>query len=103
MRAPAKVSSGTSPPRAALQRTDLANLVCKTDKTVGAIAGTAYSKVVVPSGWAKGSPLKICSLVQTTGSTGLVPYPSGGWLKQAGARCRSKPTPRPSRPGLARG
>ena len=62
--------------------TDLANLVCKTDKTVGAIAGTAYSKVVVPSGWAKGSPLKICSLVQTTGSTGLVPYPSDGWLKQ---------------------
>jgi Flp pilus assembly protein TadG len=62
--------------------TDLVNLVCKTDKTVGSIAGTTYSKVVVPQGWAKGKPLKVCSMVKTHGATGLVPYPSGGWLKQ---------------------
>lgn len=62
--------------------TDLVNLVCKTDKTVAGVGGTAYSKVVVPQGWTKGKPLKVCSMVKTHGATGLVPYPSGGWLKQ---------------------
>ena len=62
--------------------TDLVNLVCKTDKTINATAGTAYSKVVVPQGWSKGKPLKVCSMVKTNGATGLVPYPSGGWLRQ---------------------
>jgi hypothetical protein len=63
--------------------TDLEMLVCKTDELVGAISGKTYAKVVVPSsGWARGSPLTVCAMVRTDGATGLVPYPSGGWLRQ---------------------
>jgi hypothetical protein len=62
--------------------TDLEKLACKTNKQIDVITGTAYTRVVVPNGWAKGEPLRVCSMVKTEGASGLVPFPSGGWMKQ---------------------
>ena len=56
-------------------------LVCSSDKSVGAIAGTAYSKVVMPATWARGNALVVCSQVKNTGTTGFVPLPASGYVR----------------------
>jgi Flp pilus assembly protein TadG len=61
--------------------TQMQQLVCTSDKSVGAIAGTAYSKVVMPATWARGNPLIVCSQVKNTGTTGFVPLPASGYVR----------------------
>src|SRR3954465_3716533 len=40
-------------------------LACKTDKLVGPISGTAYTRIVVPSaGWKQGELLLVCTIVK---------------------------------------
>ena len=58
-----------------------AKLVCGTKAQIGAVTGTAYVKVSVPSsGWAKGQPLTVCAMVRSEGAIGLVPMPNSGWI-----------------------
>lgn len=61
--------------------TQMDQLVCSTDKSVGAVAGTAYSKVVMPATWARGNALVVCSQVKNTGTTGFVPLPASGYVR----------------------
>ena len=61
--------------------TQMDQLVCTSDKSVGAIAGTAYSKVVMPTTWARGKALVVCSQVKNTGTTGFVPLPASGYVR----------------------
>jgi Flp pilus assembly protein TadG len=57
---------------------DLQNLGCTLKDRNGSVVGTSYYKVKVPSGWVKGQPLVICSMVKTSGLTGWVPLPGKG-------------------------
>jgi Flp pilus assembly protein TadG len=49
---------------------------CQTKVEVGAISGKTYVMVKTSAdGWVKGKPLIACSMVKSTGVTGLVPLP----------------------------
>lgn len=64
--------------------TDNEKLLCKTRKQIAPATGTAYARVVVPSGgWKRGEQLLVCGMVKTTGLTGVVPLPSDGLVKSA--------------------
>ncbi|MGZ4531470.1 MAG: TadE/TadG family type IV pilus assembly protein [Mycobacteriaceae bacterium] len=60
-----------------------AQLACNTDKFIGPITGTPYTKVVLVSGtWAQGKQLLVCSIVTKSGVTsGLVPLPNDGQVR----------------------
>ncbi len=70
-------------------------LRCTTTAQVGAINGTAYSKVFY-STWATGQTLTVCSMVRSGSIVGLVPYPAGGWLQSKTNLSIEVPTPVPS-------
>ena len=55
---------------------DLKKLACTTRQQVGAVAGTTYAMVKVPTGWKKGKPLVVCAMVKVNGTTGLTPLPN---------------------------
>ncbi len=57
---------------------NLQKLGCTALDRTGAVTGSTYVKIAVPAGWAKGKPLVVCSMVKTSGATGLVPMPNGG-------------------------
>lgn len=58
---------------------DIQRLACNTVKQVGAISGTAYAMVKTTAGtspaWAKGNPLLVCTMIKSTGVTGITPLP----------------------------
>ena len=46
--------------------TKMEQLACKTDKLVGPVSGTAYTRIVVPAaGWKQGELLLVCTIVKT--------------------------------------
>jgi Flp pilus assembly protein TadG len=56
-----------------------AQVACTTDKLIGTVNGTAYTKVVLVSGfWAQNQQLVVCSIVKTQSLTGFVPLPGNG-------------------------
>lgn len=59
----------------------LAQLTCLSDVAVRPTTGTAYSKVFYSS-WDIQHSLTVCSMVKTTPPVPIIPYPSGGWIKQ---------------------
>ena len=58
---------------------NLKKLGCTTVARTGVVTGETYVKISLPTGWAKGKPLVVCSMVKTGGATGLVPLPDGGF------------------------
>ena len=84
--------------------TNIAQLACKTDQSVGAINGTTYTKVVLPAGgWAQGSQLLVCSIVKSTSLTGLTPLPNGGSVSSATRMSIEVATPTPTGTSMAEG
>ena len=69
----------TSCPTSASDQTQ--QIACRTNSLVDAIAGTAYTKVLLPSTWAVGGTVTICTMVKNEGLTGMVPTPAGGYTK----------------------
>ena len=63
------------------EATDLGKLKCTIKNQVTPLTGTAYVRVVRPTTWAKGQPLKVCATVSSDGGFGLLPLPNGGWLR----------------------
>jgi Flp pilus assembly protein TadG len=61
--------------------TSMAQLVCKTNKQVAPVAGTAYTMVKVPGTWTRGATLIVCTQVKNTGTTGFVPLPANGIVR----------------------
>ena len=61
--------------------TQVERLVCRSNQEAGALAGTAYSKVIVPASWGRGSSLVVCTQVRNTGTTGFVPLPASGYVR----------------------
>jgi Flp pilus assembly protein TadG len=60
----------------------LQQLACKTDKSIGTINGTTYTKVRLPAaGWKQGEQLLVCSIVQSSSLTGMTPLPASGATK----------------------
>jgi Flp pilus assembly protein TadG len=75
------VVANYSTPAACATGTQVERLVCKSNLEVGALAGTAYSKIIVPTTWARGSAVIVCSQVKNTGTTGFVPLPADGYVR----------------------
>jgi hypothetical protein len=75
------VVANYSTPAECAAATQVERLLCKSDLEAGSIAGTAYSKIIVPASWARGSTLIVCSQVKNTGTTGFVPLPADGYVR----------------------
>ncbi|WP_310962869.1 TadE family protein [Nocardioides terrisoli] len=58
----------------------LAQAACTARADIGPLAGTAYVKAFYSS-WTTGQTLTVCTLVQTKGLTGMVPFPAGGFTR----------------------
>lgn len=56
-------------------------IACDAARQSRPVTGNAWSRVVVPSGWAKGQPLIVCTVVKSTGTTGITPLPNGGVMR----------------------
>jgi Flp pilus assembly protein TadG len=54
----------------------LQKLACLTTGQVAPNAGDVMAKVVVPSGWVRGQPLIVCTMIKETGVTGITPLPN---------------------------
>lgn len=48
---------------------------------VGAVAGTAYGRVVVPGEWKRGESVIVCAMVPAESMVGFVPLPDDGLVK----------------------
>ncbi len=69
--APSPACAGDSSYASALDK-----MRCQTKAEVGAISGKTYVMVKTSaSGWVKGEPLIACSMIKSTGVTGMVPLP----------------------------
>ena len=61
---------------------DLDKLRCSSKTYIGALTGPVAVKVYAPSGWAKGSPLVVCSIISSgAGNFGIAPVPNGGKIQ----------------------
>lgn len=61
---------------------ELDKLRCTLKSNVGALTGTTYGKIYAPSGWAKGSPLVVCTIVDSGAKAlGIVPMPGSGLIR----------------------
>ena len=61
--------------------TDAERMACIAQQLISPAAGTAYVRVVVPSGWARGNPLLVCGMTKVDGVTGVTPLPSSGLVR----------------------
>jgi Flp pilus assembly protein TadG len=61
--------------------TDATRMACITKELIGPAAGTAYVRIVAPSGWARGNPLVVCGMTKVDGVTGITPLPSSGLVR----------------------
>jgi Flp pilus assembly protein TadG len=51
---------------------------CQTKQEAAALSGKTYVMITTgANGWTKGQPLIACTMIKSTGVTGLVPLPSG--------------------------
>jgi Flp pilus assembly protein TadG len=57
---------------------EAAKMACIAQQLISPAAGTAYVRVVAPSGWARGNPLLVCGMTKVDGVTGVTPLPSSG-------------------------
>lgn len=75
--------------------TDFTRLQCSTKERVGAITGPSYVKVHAPSGWAKGNPLVVCTIIESD-AIGIFPLPNGGMIRSKTQMSIESATPVPS-------
>jgi hypothetical protein len=75
--------------------TDLAKLQCSAKERVGAITGPSYIKVHAPSGWAKGNPLVVCTIIESN-AIGILPLPNSGMIRSKTQMSIESGTPAPT-------
>ena len=56
-------------------------MACITEELIRPAAGTAYVRVVVPSGWTRGDRVLVCGMTKVDGVTGVTPLPSDGLVR----------------------
>lgn len=56
-------------------------MACITQQLISPAAGTAYVRVVAPSGWARGNALIVCGMTEVDGVTGITPLPKSGLVR----------------------
>lgn len=74
----------------------LQSIACAAQQQAAPIAGTAWAKVVVPTGWVKAQPLLVCVMVKETGAVGLLPLPSDRMIRASTSMSIEVDTPVPA-------
>ena len=76
---------------------ELDKLRCTLRSNVGALTGPSYGKIYAPSGWTKGSPLVVCTIVDSGArAMGLFPMPSSGLIRTKTQMSIEVATPAPA-------
>lgn len=75
------------------QTTDMDKLRCITKLQIGNGTTDTYVKVLRPATWAKAQPLVVCAISKSTGSTGLLPMPDGGYVSSSTQMSIEQDTP----------
>jgi Flp pilus assembly protein TadG len=78
----AVVQNGTAAPGSTCAgQVGAPRMACITSELISPTAGTAYVRLLVPSGWKRGNPLVVCGMTKVDGVTGVTPLPSDALVR----------------------